>query len=148
MRRVTVLEGLAAAVLAGCGGPAGIEPSDFTGLPWSVTLTTRVDCGNGETGQVSTTGQVSFTASAAPGEIETTSQAGCAFRLHVDGSTAALANSPVVCSTTSNGQAFEFSFASYTATTADGHHLTIAAGETEDFGGTRCQLAISGTGTR
>jgi len=150
MRRAALLSGIAAGVLAGCGGgpAATLASADFTGTPWAVTLTTRIDCGLGQTGETSTSGQVGFVPSSEEDEIVALSQAGCTLRLHVTGNTAVLVNGPVVCGTTSNGQAFEYSYGSYTATILEGGALTLSAVETENFGGTLCRLEISGTGSR
>jgi hypothetical protein len=78
----------------------------------------------------------------------TISEAGCTLELRVEDHTAALVNGPVVCGTTANGQAFEYSYGSYTATIGAGNSLTLTAAETENFGGTLCRLSISGSGTR
>jgi hypothetical protein len=150
MLRATLLLGMTAGALASCGrGPAPAdEPVDFTGAPWTVTLTTRIDCGAGQTGQIASTGQVGFIPASRADEIVTISEAGCTLELRVTGNTAVLVNGPVACGTSSNGQAFEYSYGSYTATIVDGANLTLAALETENFGGTLCRLEISGTGTR
>ena len=150
MSRAILLLGMTAGALAACGRePApGDTPVDFTGAPWTVTLTTRIDCGAGQTGQISSTGQVGFIPASRSDEIVTISEAGCTLELRVTGNTAALVNGPVACRTSSNGQPFEYSYGSYTITSVDGASLTLSAAETEDFGGTLCRLAITGSGTR
>jgi hypothetical protein len=148
MQRASLLG--VAALLASCGGPAtqAITQSDFTGAPWDVTLTTSVDCGGGQLGSTSSSGKVGFVALPAPDEIQASSQAGCNFKLNLAGATASLVNAPVVCSATSSGQAYQYSFSSYTATTSDGHNLTISAAATENFAGAVCRFTITGNGHR
>jgi hypothetical protein len=145
------LFGLAAAigVLAGCGGggPA-TKLSNFTGTPaWAVQLTASGTCDDGSSGSQTGSGEIAFTSSAA-NELEYTNTTGCAFKFNVSGNTATLSNAPVKCSITSNGQVLSYSFSSYTATTTDGHSLTLSFASTGTSSGVNCRLTGSGLGTR
>jgi hypothetical protein len=123
------------------------ELVDFEGATWNVTLTTTISCA----GQAPQSGSTSTTVAYSAGsgaDLQYTSRDGCLFKFNVSGNAANLSNAPVSCSTTINGTAYVITFNSYTASTSDGHNLTINAAGNIASGGTTCPIALTGSGTR
>jgi hypothetical protein len=134
----------------GCGGGGGGDSKDlskFTGSIWNTTLTTTISC----SGQAPATGSTSTTLGFSPGsgaDLQYTSVSGCLFKFSVSGNTASLSNAPVSCSTTSSGTSYVLTLNSYTASTSDGHNLTINAAGSVASGGTSCPTTLTGSATR
>jgi len=136
--RIFLIAVAVAVAIASCGGSSS-TPSNFTGAAWSVTLTTTLDCG-GQTTSDSQSVTIVFTETNS--DIGYISNGGCDYQLALSGDTGTLANSPVTCSTVaSDGSTLLLMIESYTATSADGQHLTIvASGTVTDSGSTPSRL--------
>jgi hypothetical protein len=134
-----------AVAIASCGGSSS-TPSNFTGAAWSVTLTTTLDCG-GQTTSDSQSTAIVFTENNS--DIGYVSNDGCDYQFALSGDTATLTNAPVTCSAlASDGSTLLLNIDSYTATCADGHHLTIVASGTVTDSGATCDITLDGSGTR
>jgi hypothetical protein len=135
-------------VLAGCGGSGSSGPnlSNFEGTWPTGNLTITVNCG-GSTATQNSTASIGI----GPGsgsDLQYTSNDGCLYKFNVSGSTATLSNAPVTCSTTQSGTTYVLTVNSYTATTSDGHNLTLTGSGTITSGSSTCSYAITGHGTR
>jgi len=151
----------------GCGGSDGSPGSDagtdagtdggtdggtknlanFLGAAWNATQTTTVSC-PGQQPQ-SSTDSVSIAFSPGNGaDLQYTSQAGCTYKFNVSGNTASLSNPPVTCSTTFGTVTITLTWTSYTASTSDGHNLTLMSAGTASASGQTCPFSITGSATR
>jgi len=82
-------------------------------------------------------------------DIGYVSNDGCDYQFALSGDTGTLADAPVTCSTVaSDGSTLLFMIESYTATSADGQHLTIVASGTVTDSGSTCNVTLNGSGTR
>lgn len=151
MKRVITAFVLATAL--GCGGSSSNTGggtknlANFEGTAWNGQLTTVVTCpGSQPQSQVS-----SFAVQFSPGngaDLEYNSGAGCIFRFNVSGNTASLSNAPVSCASSVGGVPVTATFTSYTATTADGHSLSVATAGSGTAQGVTCPFTQSSTLTR
>jgi hypothetical protein len=143
-----VLSGLLLLAVACGGSDSGSKNlSNFEGATWNLNLTTTISC----SGQPPQSGSSATTVAYSPGsgaDLQYTSHDGCLFKFNVSGYTATLSNPPVSCSTTINGNAYVITFTSYSASTSDGHNLTVNAAGNIASGGTTCPIALTGSGTR
>jgi hypothetical protein len=146
--------GLALGLAASCGGSDSSSSSgtknlgNFLGATtWSGSTNTTVSC-PGSPAQSSTNSfAVAFSAGSGA-DLQYTSQANCTFKFNVSGNTGSLSNGPVTCSATSSGITINFSWTSYTATTSDGHNLTVNSAGTASASGQTCPFTITGSATR
>jgi hypothetical protein len=131
------------------GGAAGSKDlTKFTGAPWTGNLTTSIMC----PGQAPLTASASFfvvySTSTGGGDLEYTSTLGCLFRFIVTGNTANLSNGPVSCTQQTASGPVVWSYTSNTATSNDGHNLTINGSGTASAGGGSCPTTTTGVATR
>ena len=145
-----VFSGTLCALALACGGSdnsGGKNLSNFEGATWNLNLTTTISCAGQAPQSGSTATTVAYSAGSGA-DLQYTSRDGCLFKFNVSGNTATLSNAPVSCSTTINGTAYVITFNSYSASTSDGHNLTVNAAGNIASGGTTCPIALTGSGTR
>jgi hypothetical protein len=151
--------GIAVGIAVSCGGSESAGGSDagsdagtknlaaFLGAAWNAVQTTQVSC-LGAPPQ-SSTDAVSILFSPGTGaDLQYASPAGCTYQFNVSGDTASLSNAPVTCSTSFGGVPVTLTWTSYTATTSDGHNLTLMSAGTVSFSGQLCPFSITGSATR
>ena len=136
----------------GCGGSSNDgggtkNLANFEGAVWNGQITTTVTCPASSPQATQATIGVQFS----PGngaDLEYSGGGGCVFRFNVSGNTASLANAPVTCTTVVSSTSVSATFTSYTATTADGHSLSVATGGTGSAQGVTCPFTQTATLTR
>jgi hypothetical protein len=137
------------AVAAGCGGSNSSNRfANFEGAAWNASVTDTAGC-PAPIGTQSASRTYSLTFVPATGaDLQATSAEGCVYKFNVSGNTATLANGPVSCTATVSGISAVISWTSFTATTNDGHNLTINAAGTATNGLINCSFTEAGTATR
>jgi hypothetical protein len=139
---------LAVALTAACGGSSSNRLANFEGAAWNASVTYTATCPAPiGTQSVSRTEAITFVAGSGA-DLQFTSPEGCVYKLNVSGNTATLANAPVSCTVNVNGIIGVVSWTSFTATTSDGHYLTINSAGSATNGAITCSFTESGSATR
>jgi hypothetical protein len=145
MKRVLAI---AIALAAACGGSSSNKFANFEGAAWNASLTDTASC-PAPIGTQSAPRMYSLTFVPATGaDLQFTSAEGCVYKFNVSGNTATLANAPVSCTVNVSGIIGVVSWTSFTATTSDGHTLTINTAGTASNGVLSCTFTEMGTATR
>jgi hypothetical protein len=149
MKRIVVVSAFSLAVSCGGSNGGGKNLSNFLGAPWNGSITTNVPSCSGIPAQTETD-QVAVTFLPGSGaDLQFTLGTGCTFLFNVSGNTASLANTPT-CTITLNGFTVSATWTTFTATTTDGHYLSMSAsgsGTAQGFP-VSCPFTQAGTATR
>ena len=138
-----------AVALGMCAGCWGADLGNFTGQSWHGPLSTAGICNDGSGSHGRNYLQTWTFEPAGGNSIEYAKDTGCVFRFNVSGNTAILSNGPVVCSgEMSTGAAGKLTYTRYTATTNDGHHLSVQMTIKGRSGDLICAMSGNGSGTR
>jgi hypothetical protein len=144
----TILLPVSLAVVLGCGGSSAPPDrlANFVGAPWNASLTTTVNCAF-----VSQSGTRTFSIPFQRGsgtDLQFNSAEGCLYKFNVSGNTATLSNGPVSCTVSVNGVAVAATWTTYTATTGDGHNMTVSTAGSGSALGQTCPFSETGSATR
>lgn len=137
-------------IAAACGGSNGSNSSfaNFEGAAWNASLTSTANCPAPiGTQSANRAFSIAFVA-ATDADMQFTSAEGCVYKFKVSGNTATLSNGPVSCAVTVSGISGTVTWTSYTATTADGHNLTVTTAGTATNGLITCSFSEAGSATR
>jgi len=146
MKRVLALS---LALAAACGGSgSSTKFPNFVGAAWNASVTDTANCSE-PIGTRTAPRTYSLTFVPATGaDLQYTSTEGCVYKFNVSGNTATLANSPVSCMVNVDGIIGTASWTSFTATTSDGHNLTINTAGSATNGVITCSFTETGAATR
>jgi hypothetical protein len=135
-------------LVAACGGGSSSKFPNFEGAAWNATVTDTANC-SAPIGTQSGSRTYSVTFVPATGaDLQFTSAEGCVYKFNVSGNTATLANGPVSCTVTVQGIIGVVAWNTFTATTSDGHNLTINAAGTASNGTITCSFTEAGGAAR
>ena|SRR5918911_848384 len=135
-------------LVAACGGSSSSKFPNFQGAAWNATVTDTASC-SAPIGTQSASRTYSITFVPGTGaDLQFTSAEGCGFRFNVSGNTATLANGPVSCPVTVQGITGIVAWNTFTATTSDGHNLTINAAGNASNSTITCSFTETGGATR
>ena len=139
---------LAAACGGSDGGPSQTTLALFEGAPWNASVTDTANCPS-PIGKQSGTRPYSITFVPGSGsDLQFTSAENCVFKLNVSNNTATLANGPVSCTASFAGVTATITWTSFTASTSDGHTLSINGAGTATSNPVTCPFTETGTATR
>jgi hypothetical protein len=150
MRRILVA--FTFAIAAACGGSdnggSNSNLALFQGVAWNASVTDTANCPP-PIGTLSGPRGYSITFVPTTGaDLQFTSAEGCVFKFNVTSSTATLANAPVSCAVTFEGVSGTITWNTFTATTTDGHNLTLNEAGAAASGPLSCPATETGTATR